>query len=523
MGPSTCREEHLKSLKNRHFDLLVIGGGATGAGIALDAASRGLRVALVERGDFSQETSSRSTKLFHGGVRYLEKAVLEWDRSQFHLVKKALRERATVMALAPHLTQPLSIVTPVESWWKAPYYWAGLKFYDLLAGRKGLGRSRWVSKGQVCRWFPKASLSKVCGGVLYRDGQFDDARFNLALVLTAAQYGARVANYCEVKGLVKEEGRCVGAQVSDLFSGESWKIRARSVVNATGAMVDKIRQLDAPSAIPLIQPSSGVHLLLDGDWTGGGVGLLIPETSDGRVLFLLPWRGKTLVGTTDRPAEVQSQPEPTDEEVEYLLKHIEEHLSVSLKADQVLAKWSGLRPLLKGTAGESSASLLRDDHLEVSDSGLMTVAGGKWTSYRTMAEEAVDLLVQKQGFYQARSCRTENLLLAGSEGYHPHLCEELQRETQLGKEICSHLCQTYGGKAWEVVERVSQVGANRLHEEFPFLEAEVLYSAEKEFVCGVDDVLMRRLRLAQLDEKAARDVSDRVRQLLEPSSVLRRE
>ena len=306
------RKAQLEQLQQGTFDVLVIGGGATGTGVALDAVSRGLKTALVERDDFSAGSSSRSTKLVHGGVRYLEQAVKGLDRTQFNLVRDALKERAVLLDNAPHLAHPLPILTPLYNWFQIPYMMIGLKLYDTLAGRANLKSSRFVGREEALRRFPMLKKEGLRGAVLYYDGQFDDARMNVSLALTAAHEGAAVANHLEVTKLLKAGGRIAGASVRDTLSGETWDIRAKVVVNATGPFTDAIRHLDDADAAPMLTASSGVHIVLDGHFSPPGTGLLIPQTDDGRVLFLLPWLGYTLFGTTDHPAAIEPNPQPSE-------------------------------------------------------------------------------------------------------------------------------------------------------------------------------------------------------------------
>ena len=339
------REQHIEALKTDAFDVLVIGGGATGSGVALDAATRGLKTALVERDDYSAGTSSRSTKLIHGGVRYLEQAVKKVDRSQFNLVRDALKERAVLIKIAPHLAKPLPLVTPLYNIIEVPYYMTGLKMYDWLAGKANLQPSRFVDSKEALERFPMLKKDGLRGGVVYYDGQFDDARMNVAIALTAAEQGAKLANHVTVTALTKTDGRISGASVEDALSGDTWDISAKVVINATGPFTDGIRQLDDPHAAPMLSASSGAHIVLDAKFSPPETGLLIPQTEDGRVLFLLPWLGHTLVGTTDDPAKIESHPRATEEEIEYILRHIRKYFSIPVERGDVKSAWSGLRPL----------------------------------------------------------------------------------------------------------------------------------------------------------------------------------
>ena len=323
MGELMKRDDFLPRLKTGEtFDILVIGGGATGCGIALDAASRGLRVGLVEKNDFSEGTSSRSTKLLHGGVRYLEMAMKHLDTGQYHLVRDALKERGILLRLAPHLSNTLPLVTPLSKWVEVPYILSGLKLYDVLAGSAGIGNSRLISREKALKRFPMLHAAGLKAGVLYYDGQFNDARMAVCIALTAAQHGAVIANHVCVTDLIKESGKTTGVWVSDSISGELWEVRARAVINATGPFTDKVRLMDDPASRPMLEVSSGIHILLDRRFAPPDTGLLIPKTEDGRVLFVLPWEGHALVGTTDEPARVEEHPCPSEGEISFLLRHI---------------------------------------------------------------------------------------------------------------------------------------------------------------------------------------------------------
>lgn len=529
-----ARNLHLKRLTSEIFDVLVIGGGATGSGIALDAATRGLKVALVERFDFGSGTSSRSTKLVHGGVRYLEQAVRHADRSQFHLVREALKERATLLANVRHLAHPLPLLTPIYGALELPYYFTGLKLYDMLAGRANLSPSRLINRDQATERFPMLKKEGLRGAVEYHDGQFDDARMNVALVLTAEQHGAAVVNYANVEELVKIDGLVRGAVVRDELAAEDGgqelhEVRATVVVNATGPFVDTVRHMDEPSAPEILKTSSGIHIVLPARFSPPDTGLLIPRTEDGRVLFLLPWLGHTLVGTTDNEAPLEVDPQASPADVTYILRHIRQYFDLPVDEDDVLSAWSGLRPLVQPeavaesdaegrggpAAGTTSTSRLSRDHtVLVSGAGLVTVTGGKWTTYRKMAEDAVNIVIEEGGLLPSGPCRTAELPLVGSAGYVPDGHLALEREFELAPDVALHLHRAYGDRAPEVA-RLAQEGLGaRLAEGLPYLEAEVAYARRVELAQTADDVLERRTRLAFLDRLAAEAARERVDELL---------
>ena len=506
------RKAQLEQLQQGMFDVLVIGGGATGTGVALDAVSRGLKTALVERDDFSAGSSSRSTKLVHGGVRYLEQAVKGLDRTQFNLVRDALKERAVLLSNAPHLAHPLPILTPLYNWFQIPYMMIGLKLYDALAGRANLKSSRFVGREEALRRFPMLKKEGLRGAVLYYDGQFDDARMNVSLALTAAHEGAAVANHLEVTKLLKDGGRVAGASVRDTLSGETWDVRAKVVVNATGPFTDAIRHLDDEDAPPMLTASSGVHIVLDGHFSPPGTGLLIPQTDDGRVLFLLPWLGYTLFGTTDHPAAIEPNPQPSEDDIDYLLSYLGRYFDVPATRDDILATWSGLRPLVSDPKAADTAKVSRDHVVNTSSSGLVTVAGGKWTTYRKMALDTVDEVL-KVGHLQAGPSRTEQLKLVGAEAFRPAGAATLAEQFGLDADVAEYLNRAYGDRAVKVAE-LAETYPGRLVPGQPQLEAEVIYSATYEGADTAVDFLARRTRLAFLDQGAALAALPQVIELL---------
>jgi glycerol-3-phosphate dehydrogenase len=508
------REAHLEKLRSTAFDILVIGGGATGSGVALDAASRGLKVALVERDDFASGTSSRSTKLIHGGVRYLEKAVKQFDRTQFNLVRDALKERAILIRLAPHLAHPLPLVTPLYNMMEVPYYMTGLKMYDWLAGKANLHPSRYVDAAEALRRFPMLKPEGLRGGVIYYDGQFDDARMNVMIALTAAEQGATVANHLAVTGLLKSSGKLSGAAVMDQLTGERWEIAARIIINATGPFVDTIRRLDDPEATPMLKVSSGAHIILDSRFSPPDTGLLIPQTEDGRVLFLLPWLGHTLVGTTDNPAVLEDHPKAQEAEIAYILRHIHKYFAIPVSRADVKAAWSGLRPLVSDPNAADTAQLSRDHVINISPSGLLTIAGGKWTTYRKMALDTVSEAVTLGNLKPKQESQTEHLKLAGAMGYRADGAAALVRDYGLEAPVARYLNQAYGDRAEAVASLAKDGYGARLAAGHSYLEAEVIHGARAEAARTTVDILARRTRLGFLDSEATYKAIARVSQLL---------
>ncbi|KAJ1659618.1 mitochondrial glycerol-3-phosphate dehydrogenase [Dispira simplex] len=500
------------------FDLLVIGGGATGSGVALDAATRGLKVAMVERDDFSAGTSSRSTKLVHGGVRYLEKAFWELDIEQYNLVKEALHERKRFLEIAPYLSQQLPIMIPVYKWWQLPYFWAGCKAYDLLAGKQGLESSYLLTSSKAIEAFPMLKRDKLKGALVYYDGQHNDSRMNVAIALTAISHGAVVSNHVEVTELLKKpgpEGRelICGAKIRDVLTGEEFTVRAKGVVNATGPFTDSILHMETPTSQEIVAPSSGVHIILPKYYSPDHMGLIDPNTSDNRVIFFLPWQGHTIAGTTDSPTQVTENPLPKEEEIQWILNEVRRYLSEDIKVRRgdVLAAWSGIRPLVRDPNAKDTAGLVRSHMLYVSPGKMITIAGGKWTTYRNMAEETVDLAIQEFSLQPRNGCVTTTTKLIGSHGYTENLYVKLVQIFGLDASVARHLARDYGDRAWTVCTMADPTGqrfplfGNRLSPLHPYIDGEVRYAVRNEYACTVVDVLARRTRLAFVNAQAAKD------------------
>ncbi|KAI0712377.1 DAO-domain-containing protein [Earliella scabrosa] len=527
------RQQMLDALKasgddpSQEFDLLVVGGGATGAGVAVDAASRGLRVALVERDDFSSGTSSKSTKLVHGGVRYLQKAVMELDYEQYKLVVEALHERRIFLQTAPYLSAMLPIMLPIYKYWQVPYYWAGCKLYDILAGKENMESSYLMSKGKALEAFPMLKQEGLVGALVYYDGQHNDSRMNIALVMTAVQQGAVVANHVEVTSLDKNgngSGKLQGARVRDTLTGKEWNVRAKGIINATGPFSDALLTMDNPEHKPIVQPSSGTHITLPNYYSPRTMGLLDPATSDGRVIFFLPWQGNTIAGTTDTPAEVSTAPRAQEEEIRWILEEVRRYLSPDIKVRRgdVLSAWAGLRPLVRNPNAASTEGLVRNHMIHVSDSGLLTIAGGKWTTYRAMAEETVDKAIEVFGLQDRvkRGCVTEQLRLVGSDGWSRNMFIGLVQRYGLETEVAKHLSDNYGDCAWTVCSLAQPTGKAwplhgiRLSPGYPFIEAEVRYAVRHEYAQTAIDVIARRCRLSFLNAQAALDALPRVIEIM---------
>lgn len=514
MSETNSRDSHIQSLKTKEFDLVVIGGGATGVAVAFEAVARGLSVAICEQGDFSSGTSSRSTKLLHGGVRYLEKAFKELDVSQFNLVKDALRERKFLLDLAPHLTYVQPIVIPLYKYWEIPYFFSGLTMYDLLSGSKSIGRSKVLSRSKILELLPAIDPKGVKGGVLYYDGLFNDSRLNVEVVTTCAQHGASVANYLKVESLIKNEsGRLEGVTVTDEITGESFSVSGKFIVNATGPYVDHFRLQDNPEAKKMIRASSGAHIIIDKKLFPGGQGLLIPSTDDGRVVFILPWFDVILIGTTDEDAELEVDPQATSKDIDYLISYANRYLKRKITIDDVLSSWSGLRPLVTDPKASDTAGLSRDHVIDESGSGLITIAGGKWTTFRKMGEDVVLYVLDKMNKKLTRS----DLKLVEPKFDTKNLNNN-KYLSLLEEDIADSLISRYGSNSVLIAEIASNENVGqRLFPNSSIIKAEVLYCIRKEFVITADDFLARRTRVKFKNNERYTELLEKVNEIIDLS------
>jgi glycerol-3-phosphate dehydrogenase len=478
------RKNSLDQLRSQSgpFDVVIVGGGATGLGAAVDAASRGHTVCLIERADFAKGTSSRSTKLVHGGVRYLK-------QGNIALVMDALRERGRLHRNAPHLAHAQAFVIPNYHWWEGPFYGIGMKVYDQLAGALGLEKSRWLSLEETVEKIPTIEQKDLSGGVVYQDGQFDDARLAVTLARTAAHFGAVMLNYVTCVGLKKENGKITGVLARDEETGAELEIAGRAVINATGVFVDDLRKQDDPDAKEIVAVSQGIHIVLPKEFLPGDSAIMIPKTDDGRVLFAVPWHGRVVVGTTDTPVPEKSiEPTALPEERAFLMEHAARYLSRDPRPEDVLSIYAGLRPLVRQADVKSTAALSRDHTILVSESGLITITGGKWTTYRKMGEDVVNR-AEDTAKLMKRRCETETLQLHGwTHGEIPE----------------AHL-KVYGRDAAELraMMQADASLAERIHPRLEFQKAEVLWHVRHEMARTVEDVLARRTRALLLDAKAA--------------------
>ena len=480
--------------QSQPWDVVVIGGGATGAGVAVDAAARGYSVALLEQSDFGKGTSSRSTKLVHGGVRYLQQGNLS-------LVREALRERSLLRQNAPHLVTSLPLIIPAYDWWERPWYGTGLKVYDWLAGPSDFGRSTRLSRGDTLRRLPGLQPDGLRGGVLYYDGQFDDSRLLMHLAWTAAEHGATLVNYARVSGITKNAaGKVDGVVASDVESGRELRLPARVVVNATGVFADGVRRLASPGIETMIVPSQGTHVVLSREFLPGDSAIMVPRVGEGRVMFAIPWRGHTLVGTTDSPIlEASLEPKPLGQEIDFLLQTAGRYLRRVPSRHDVLSAFTGIRPLVGPRQTRVTAALSRDHTIHVDPSGLVTTTGGKWTTYRRMAEDTVDRIARLAGL-PSRPCVTPSLRIHGFDA-------DAARHGALSG---------YGADAPAIEALSSREPAlgERLHRDLTSIATEVVWATRHEMARTVEDVLARRVRALFLNARAAVEAAPRVAALM---------
>jgi len=464
------RSQQLEALStDTIWDIIIIGGGATGLGSALDAATRGYKTLLIESHDFAKGTSSRSTKLVHGGVRYLEQGNIK-------LVREALRERGYLLKNAPHLTSVQTFIVPVFSWWEKMFYGIGLKFYDLLSGKLSLGDTQILSKKETLAHLPAINAEKLSGGILYFDGQFDDSHLAIELAATAIEKGATVINYCKATGFIKANGKITEVACIDVLSEKKYAIKTKVVINATGVFTNAIVQMDDHLQHDLVSPSQGIHLVVDAKFFPGMDAMMIPKTDDGRVLFAVPWHDKVVLGTTDTPIEeISFEPKPLKEEIDFIIKHMNRYCTTLLTRADINSVYVGLRPLVKQKRKGSTALISREHHLSVSPSGMITITGGKWTTYRKMAADVVDN-VGFIGKLNKEKCITAHTPI-GDEALKENRMEEILKNDASLKEL--------------------------IHPSYPFIKAQIVYAVKYEMAMGIEDILARRIRLLFLDARIA--------------------
>lgn len=489
------REKMIRAIEEHpsDWDVIIIGGGATGLGAAVDSASRGYRTLLLEQSDFAKGTSSRSTKLIHGGLRYLQ-------QGNVSLVMEALKERGLLCKNAPHQIHHLPFLVPNYHWWEGPFYGIGLKIYDMLAGDLGIEKSRHISAKETLKAIPTLESSGLRGGVVYYDGQFDDSRLALCLASTAVDHGATLLNYFKVTRLLKQKGVCVGVRGTDQETKQSYTIYGKVIINATGVYSDQILKKDNPKAKPIIAPSQGVHIVLDHSFQPKTTAILVPHTTDKRVLFMVPWHGRILLGTTDTPtSKAPLEPRPLKEEIDFLLSSAGNYLRKKPTKKDILSVFTGLRPLIKAGSKARTASLSRDHTIFISSSQLVTIAGGKWTTYRKMAEDVIDKAASIARLPK-RECLTQSLKLHG------------------WKQNCDPLkpMSTYGTDARfiRMIAKENKTWGKKLHPDLPYIGAEVIWSIRNEMARTVEDILARRTRLLFLDARKSVELAPLIAKML---------
>jgi glycerol-3-phosphate dehydrogenase len=511
------RDFNLNRLQNEEFDVCIIGGGASGAGCALDARLRGLTVALIEKEDFAAETSSKSTKLIHGGVRYLEQAFKNFDFAQLKQVRHGLEERHTVLANAPHLARPLALMTPVFSWIEGAYFTIGLMLYGWFAKNDSLPKSKWLSKKDMVERIPTLAKN-IHSAVMYYDGQLDDARYCLAIAHSAEEAGAAMANHAQVVDFKhNKENVLTAATVKDLINNTTFDVKAKLFINCTGATADTIRLLANPDLKHRIRPSKGSHIILPYEVLNSNSALLIPKTPDGRVVFAIPFEGELMVGTTDDDyTKLDEEPTLNDQEIDYILETLAPYMAEKVEKHQVKAGFGGLRPLIVADDRANTKNLVRDHEVEIDDkTQLISLLGGKWTTYRLMAKDTIDDAEQiLKGAVSA--CTTDKHVLVGGVGYMPNSYLELAKKSNLDNDTLKHLTDKYGSRAIKLIFLINQNPelGERLTPQYPHLKAEVVYTAENEMACTVRDFMARRTRLEIMDWQTAHAITPEVARLL---------
>jgi glycerol-3-phosphate dehydrogenase len=494
------RAKNLELLKTQTFDLCIIGAGASGAGVALDATLRGLKVALIDQHDFSSETSSKSTKLIHGGVRYLEQAFKQLDFGHLKQVKHGLAERRYLLANAPHLAKPLGIITPVNSWLEGLYFTIGLKLYSWFAPKDGFPKSEWLSKNQTLAFSPDLP-KKTHSSVMYFDGQLDDARYNLAIVQSTDKLGATVANYVAFEKFEFDaHQKITAAEVKDNITGQNFRLKSKLFINCTGPFADHLRIAANPAETPRIKPSKGVHIVIPKHFFRGEKAMLIPKTKDGRLVFVIPFKSEIMVGTTDTPyPNLNNEPTLEKQEIDFLIDTLTPFLEKKPTFNDIKAGFGGIRPLItmKSNDKKQTKSLLRDHEVEVdSQSGLISLLGGKWTTYRLMAEDTVDEICRQLGVH--KTCATHEYKLFGGGAFNS------ASSKHIGSDTLTHLEETYGDQCPQIIKLVDHdpTLAEKIIEPFPFIKAQIVYACQHEMAIRPRDFLARRIRLEILDWKA---------------------
>jgi len=511
------RAEELKDIAGKSFDVCVIGGGATGAGCALDAQLRGLRTVMLEAGDFAGATSSAATKIIHGGVRYLEEAIKDVDPKEYHVVVRALHERVRMLNNAPHLTRQLQFLVPGFHWMDVAYLDIGLKIYDWLAGSARLAPSKYLSREETLERMPELKRDGLLGSVEYADGQFDDARYNLALVETFSRAGGNTLNYARVTVFGRDSaGHLSSASVTDQLSGKQFPVQAKVFVNATGPFTDSIRTLATDSLPPRMRLSKGSHILLPVEVFPSQDAMLIPKTDDGRVLFAVPWNGRLLVGTTEQEVSPENDFFVSREDIDFMLGQLNKYLEHPVQPSQIVSGYAGARPLVSANESQSTEKIAPDDVIEIDPaSGLISIMGGKWTTHRAMAEDTINA-VQKALGLDITECPTRSHVLHGGEGFTSDLWKKLMAAYPISKEAAQHLAAKFGTAAWKVMH-LTQENRNLAQPillDSPPIQGEVVYCVREELAATIEDVLARRLGIQFYSWRDAIHAAPRVGELM---------
>jgi len=480
------------SAKSERWDLIIIGGGATGVGSAIDASARGYKVLLLEQSDFGKGTSSRSTKLIHGGVRYLK-------QGNISLVLEALKERGLLCQNAPHLIHNIPFVVPTYDWWEGTFYGVGLKLYDMLAGKYGFGNSESLSLDETLERIPTLETDGLRGGVVYYDGQFDDSRLLINMVQTVDDLGADIINYVKVTSLIKQNDIITGVLTKDIETGNEFELKAKAVINATGVFSDSVRKMDEKNVKPIIAPSRGTHIVLDKSFLPGDNAIMVPNTSDGRILFAIPWHNRVVVGTTDIEVDTTTlEPVATEDEIDFLLTTASKYLVKDPSKSDILSVFSGLRPLVRSGGAENTAAISREHIVSISRCGLVTIAGGKWTTYRKMAEDTIDQAIE-----------------VAQLNYKPPVTENLRLHGSTTNKKENDDFAFYGSDAGKVEKLCNDKSLNKvIHQKFIIKEGEVVWSVRYEMARTVEDFLARRTRTLFLDAKASIEMAPKVAKLM---------
>lgn len=510
------RKEIIKDLKEINFDILIVGGGSSGVGCAVDAILRGFSVGIIESNDFGSGTSSKSTKLLHGGVRYLEKAVNDIDFSQFNLVSEALNERTVVMSTCPFLSRPIEIIFPLYKKILLPYYYILLKLYDWISGKRTLGKSKFLSKEETINNFPNIRKRKLVGSISYLDGQFYDSKFNVLLAVTAAYYGASVLNHAKLCEIKKENDKICGIICQDKLTGQKFDIKCKILINTTGPMTDVIRNISDSTSQPILQQSYGTHIIVPSIFSPKNMGFVDPNTSDGRIAFFMNYKGKTLIGATDVKCSAEEFKEPTEEDLNFLI-HEANHFTcneLKLTKNDVLSVWTGIRPLVRDPSKVQTEKIVRKHIIKIDEDNLVSLTGGKWTIYRLMAEETIDKVLQKFNLIAKRPCITNYFSILGSQGYTKATEQDLALKLNVPEDIAKHLATSYGTKAY-LFKDYFKGTYNRIIDNYSYTKEEILYCIDHEMAHKISDILMSRFMLGYVDTRKSYEVVELVGKIMQ--------